>query len=63
MKLSKTTWSLFGLAICFYAFSWTKTASALAVFGVLFEIGMYASMFSDTKREKEQNSEQSGGED
>jgi len=61
MKRSKTTLSLFVLAMCFYAFSWTKTASVLAIFGVLFEIGMYASMFSDGKRQDTKQSKQGEG--
>lgn len=53
MKLSKTTLILFGLAALFYSIAWVKIASALAVFGVIFELGMYISMFADHKNQKE----------
>jgi hypothetical protein len=62
MKLSKTTWTLLGLAVLFYSFAWTKTASALALVGALFELGMYASMFADGKQRGMESTEEAKGE-
>lgn len=58
MKLSNTTWTLFGLAALLYAFAWTKTATALALVGVLLELGMYASMFADGKQGGKEGTEE-----
>lgn len=62
MKLSKKAWVLFGLAMLFYAFDWAKIASALAVVGVLFELGMYVSIFFDQRGQEATNIERKNGE-
>jgi hypothetical protein len=50
--MSKTTWVLFILAAVCYLSAWIKIAGALALFGVVFELFMYVSMFSDAKKVK-----------
>jgi hypothetical protein len=37
--------------------SFTEVAVGLALFGVIFEVGMYISMFSDYKKKKESRNE------
>lgn len=54
---SKTTLVLFVLALACYMLSFTEIAVGLVVFGVIFEISMYASMFSDYKKKKESRNE------
>jgi hypothetical protein len=50
--MSKTTWVLLLLAAVCYLSAWTAIAGALALFGVVFELLMYISMFSDAKKTK-----------
>lgn len=50
--MSKTTWILLLLAAVCYLSAWTAIAGALALFGVVFELLMYVSMFSDAKKTK-----------
>lgn len=50
--MSKTTWVLFALAGICYLSAWTEIAGALALFGVIFELFMYISMFRDAKKKR-----------
>jgi Zn-dependent membrane protease YugP len=50
LKLSKITWSLFGLAMFFYALSWSTLGIAIAALGVLFEILMWVSIFFEAPK-------------
>ena len=54
---SKTTLVLFVLAMACYMLSFTEVAIGLVVLGVIFEISMYISMFSDYKKKKESRNE------
>ena len=56
-KPSKTTLVLFVLAFACYMLSFTEIAVGLALFGVIFEISMYISMFSDYKKKRESRNE------
>jgi len=51
--VSKTTWVLFLLAGICYLSAWAEIAGVLALFGIIFELFMYVSMFNDAKKSKE----------
>jgi hypothetical protein len=47
LNLHKGAIICFAIAILFYLFSWSKVATGLAVFGVLFEMVAWIIMFID----------------
>jgi len=50
--MNKTTLIFFLLAIVCYLFAFTEVAIGLGVFGILFELFMYISIFEDQRTKK-----------
>jgi len=54
--MNKTTLIFFLLAIVCYLFAFTEVAIGLGVFGILFELFMYISIFEEQRTKKRKKS-------